>query len=261
MERTLHFLHDSPHRRLNPLTGEWVLVSPHRTERPWRGQTEPPVQTSVPQHDPDCYLCPGSTRAKGEVNPPYEGALAFDNDFPALRLDAPTTEVGDEIIVARGEPGVCRVICYSPRHDLTLSRMATADIARLVEKWRDESMTLGAIETVNYVQIFENRGEMMGASNPHPHCQIWATNSLPNEIEKEARTQRNHMALRGPAFCAIIWRANRRNANVSLTRTKASSRWFHFGRAGHSKPCCSPSVTWGASTISARRRTRFWRTC
>ena len=168
----MHFLQDSPHRRLNPLTGEWILVSPHRADRPWRGQIEKPAETMLPSHDPNCYLCPGSARANGQINPFYDRVYAFDNDFAALRHDASTESVDDGLMVARGEPGLCRVICFSPRHDFTLSRMAIPDITSVVDCWRDEFRTLGALAGVNYVQIFENRGAMMGASNPHPHCQI-----------------------------------------------------------------------------------------
>jgi UDPglucose--hexose-1-phosphate uridylyltransferase len=186
-------LQDFPHRRFNPLTGDWVLVSPHRNNRPWRGQMEALTDAVVPAHDPDCYLCPGAMRANGERNPDYDSVFAFDNDFAALRLDAPPGDVDhDGLIVARSESGRCRVLCFSPRHDLSLPRMATDEIERVVEAWRDEFHALDAVDAINYVQIFENRGAMMGASNPHPHCQIWASHSLPNEVAKEARTQRDY---------------------------------------------------------------------
>ncbi len=193
----MHFLQDSPHRRLNPLTGEWVLVSPHRADRPWRGQIEKPAEAIIPSHDPNCYLCPGSARANGQINPFYDRVYAFDNDFAALREEASTESVDDGLMVARGEPGLCRVVCFSPRHDFTLSRMAIPDITGVVDCWRDEFRTLGALAAVNYVQVFENRGAMMGASNPHPHCQIWACNSLPNEVEKEDLAQRDYLGRRG----------------------------------------------------------------
>lgn len=188
-------LQNSSHRRLNPLTGDWVLVSPHRTDRPWQGQTETGAGLTVPAYDPNCYLCPGNLRANGERNPAYASVFAFDNDFAALQRNAPADEVNEgSLLIARGEPGVCRVICFSPRHDLTLSRMSAPDIAAVVEVWRDEYQRLGALDFINSVQIFENRGAMMGASNPHPHCQIWASHGLPNELAKESAAQSDYLA-------------------------------------------------------------------
>jgi UDPglucose--hexose-1-phosphate uridylyltransferase len=184
------------------LTGEWVLVSPHRTQRPWMGQMEKAAGPPPLTYDPDCYLCPGNRRAHGDVNPPYEHTFVFDNDFPALLADA-----GDEavdrggLIVARGEPGVCRVICFSPRHDLTLSRMAVEEIDRVVAVWGEQYRTLGARPDIGAVQIFENRGAMMGASNPHPHCQVWASRGLPNEVAKELAAQTAYSA--GGGACLL----------------------------------------------------------
>ena len=183
-------LEDASHRRLNALTGEWVLVSPHRTQRPWQGQTEPPARPAATTYDPDCYLCPGNRRAHGEVNPDYRHTFVFDNDFAALRADSGGAAVDQGgLIVAQPESGVCRVICFSPRHDLTLARMAVEDIELVVREWAEQTRALGAIDSVDSVQIFENRGDMMGASNPHPHCQVWASHSLPNEVVKELATQ------------------------------------------------------------------------
>jgi UDPglucose--hexose-1-phosphate uridylyltransferase len=197
VDETRALLCDTSHRRLNPLTGEWVLVSPHREKRPWLGQTEPPALAPAPQYDADCYLCPGNARADGAQNPDYLGAFAFDNDFPALLPAAPALDLNDAgLIVAQGETGVCRVICYSPRHDLTFARMSVEEIAHVVDMWRDEFRRLAARDDISYVQIFENRGATMGASNPHPHGQIWATRSLPNEISKETQRQADYSAAR-----------------------------------------------------------------
>jgi UDPglucose--hexose-1-phosphate uridylyltransferase len=183
-----------PHRRLNPLTGEWVLVSPHRTARPWQGQLEKQSAEHVPSYDPGCYMCPGNTRANGVANPNYTSTFAFTNDFAALQSDTPPDawELGG-LLRACGEPGVCRVLCFSPRHDLTIARMSLPEIRAVIDLWIAERSTLASRQEINYVQIFENRGAMMGASNPHPHGQIWASASLPNEIEKEQRCQRAHL--------------------------------------------------------------------
>jgi UDPglucose--hexose-1-phosphate uridylyltransferase len=186
-------LTEHPHRRFNPLTKEWVLVSPHRTDRPWQGQIERVAAPPARAYDPECYLCPGNPRAGGARNPAYTSTFVFDNDFPALYPEAPSKEVDEKgLLRARSERGICRVVCFSPNHSLTLSRMAVPDIARVVDTWADQYVELGRQTWLEWVQIFENRGEMMGASNPHPHCQIWATESLPVEPRKEQIAQRDY---------------------------------------------------------------------
>lgn len=175
-----------PHRRLNMLTGEWVLVSPQRTQRPWQGQLEKSPAIQLPEYDPNCYLCPGNTRANGQKNPAYQHTFVFDNDFSALKSDTPLLEFNHrDLLIARGEPGQCRVICFSPRHDLTLPEMLVDDIMKVVDIWIEEYRQLGERPEINYVQIFENKGAIMGCSNPHPHGQIWAQHSIPGEPAKE----------------------------------------------------------------------------
>ena len=178
-------LTEHSHTRFNPLTREWVLVSPHRTERPWQGQVDDAEAEVRPAYDPKCYMCPGNTRANGVKNPDYKDVFVFDNDFPAVRPDTPGSVYAEGLFEARGESGMCRVVCFSPRHDLTLSRMEPASIRSVVDVWAREYEQLGARPNVRHVQIFENRGSMMGCSNPHPHCQIWATSHIPNEPAKE----------------------------------------------------------------------------
>ena len=187
-----------PHRRFNPLTREWVLVSPHRTERPWQGQVEEEPGESLPEYDPHCYLCPGNSRAGGVRNPEYTSTFVFDNDFAALKPDIPDGRSDEQgLLIAEAEPGTCRVVCFSPRHDLTLAKMEPADIRMVVDTWVEQFSDLAARPAINYVQIFENRGAMMGCSNPHPHCQIWAGHSVPNEVAKEQASLAAWRAERG----------------------------------------------------------------
>ncbi|MFH1570376.1 MAG: UDP-glucose--hexose-1-phosphate uridylyltransferase [Gemmatimonadota bacterium] len=189
-------LADHPHRRHNPLTGEWVLVSPHRTRRPWQGRQEAAPPDRRPRHDPKCYLCPGNERAGGLRNPPYDGTFVFDNDFAALLPDTPAEEAAPHpLLRAQGVAGTCRVICFSPRHDLALPQMAEEAVARVVEVWCEQVAELG--RRYRWVQVFENKGEVMGCSNPHPHGQIWAVDALPNEAAREDRQQRQYAAQNG----------------------------------------------------------------
>lgn len=183
-----------PHRRFNPLTQEWVLVSPHRTQRPWQGQVERAASETTPAFDPKCYLCPGNARAGGAKNPQYEKTFAFENDFAALRPDTPHGELlASDIVRAESEAGRCRVVCFTPRHDLTLSRMKVDEIKTVIDTWCEEFLHLGNAPNIHAVQIFENRGEMMGCSNPHPHGQIWATETIPDELAREIASQESHL--------------------------------------------------------------------
>ena len=191
-------LNEHSHRRFNPLTGEWMIVSPHRTKRPWQGQTEKPKVETLAGYDPECYLCPGNRRAGDKVNPAYDGVFVFDNDFAALMPDVPKGGSNEKgLLVSEPERGVSRVVCFSPDHSLTIARMDLADIRRVVDTWAEEYLALGSRDFINHVQIFENRGEMMGASNPHPHCQIWASESVPNESTKEIARQQDYLAIKG----------------------------------------------------------------
>ncbi|HEY3768841.1 MAG TPA: UDP-glucose--hexose-1-phosphate uridylyltransferase [Candidatus Angelobacter sp.] len=191
-----------PHRRHNALTGEWVLVSPQRTRRPWQGEVSKPSLEKAPAYDPDCYLCPGNERMSGARNPNYGQTFVFTNDFPALypmNAQIEAAELGasaatkQNLLAARAEPGICRVMCFSPRHDLTLSTMSVGEVRGTVESWAEQYQELGNLDWINHVQIFENRGPMMGASNPHPHCQIWASATIPNEPAKELQQQQSYL--------------------------------------------------------------------
>jgi UDPglucose--hexose-1-phosphate uridylyltransferase len=196
-------IREVPHRRFNPLTRDWVLVSPHRNQRPWQGQTEREPEERELRYDPHCYLCPGNERAGGVRNPQYGSTFVFDNDFPALKRGVPQVDVGvagQGLIVAESEPGICRVVCFSPRHDLSLPQMDAQALRAVVDVWAGQYRELGAMPEINHVQIFENRGEMMGCSNPHPHGQVWANYTIPNEPRKEQASlieyqQRNQSCL------------------------------------------------------------------
>ena len=182
----------NPHRRLNILTGEWILVSPHRTKRPWKGKHESDTNLQQSSYDPGCYHCPGNQRAGGARNPDYQRPYSFQNDFSALLPQGDRSELKDGLLVGQGETGICRVVCFSPDHSLTLPLMDRDDISLVIEKWQEEFLDLGSREGINHVQIFENKGDIMGCSNPHPHGQIWSQFSIPVEVQKKTSRQQEY---------------------------------------------------------------------
>jgi UDPglucose--hexose-1-phosphate uridylyltransferase len=189
---------EAPHRRYNPLLDEWVLCSPQRLERPWQGQVEARARDERPGYDPSCYLCPGNLRANGDRNPAYASTYAFDNDFPALAWSeavAPVPE--DELLRSRPTRGICRVLCFSPRHDLTLGEMDVEAVRAVVDAWAEEQARLGARDGIGHVQVFENKGALMGCSNPHPHGQIWATEHVPHLPGRKLAAQRRYFEAHG----------------------------------------------------------------
>ncbi len=192
-------IYEDPHRRFNPLINEWVLVSPHRAKRPWQGQKETIAADDRPEYDPECYLCPGNVRANGEVNPQYTKSFVFENDFAALKQEEiEFKESQDETFFrAKPERGISRVVCFSPKHNITLPEMDLPTIEDIIHTWQKEYISLGNIDYINYVQIFENKGSVMGCSNPHPHGQIWAQSSLPTQIEKTQNSLKAYFDKKG----------------------------------------------------------------
>jgi UDPglucose--hexose-1-phosphate uridylyltransferase len=200
-----------PHRRWNPLRQAWVLVSPHRTERPWQGEVAQKAATSATRYDPQCYLCPGNKRAGGAVNPNYDSIFTFVNDYAALLPDLPAAPDApvSPLLVAEPVRGLCKVLCFHPDHSLTLARMTPPEIRAVIDAWSQEYQQLGALDWIEYVQIFENRGAMMGASNPHPHCQIWSTGFVPDEPAAETKAQRAHLDRTGRCLLCECLEAER----------------------------------------------------
>ena len=196
-------LKEHPHRRLNLLTGEWILVSPHRMKRPWQGKVEAIPPDNRPAYDPKCYLCPGNTRADGTVNPKYTDSFVFTNDFAALLPDAPEGNMNTGgLLQANSERGTCRVISFTPDHSLTLPELEVSAIEKVIKLWMDDFKNLSQDKSIKYIQIFENKGEIMGCSNPHPHGQIWCQDNLPVEIIKETREQQKYFETKGSSLLA-----------------------------------------------------------
>ena len=192
-------IYEDPHRRFNPLINEWVLVSPHRAKRPWQGQKETVASDGRPEYDPECYLCPGNVRANGEINPQYTSSFVFENDFAALKQEEIEFEESTEATFFKAKPerGISRVVCFSPKHNITLPEMDLPTIEEIIRTWQREYTDLGNVDYINYVQIFENKGSVMGCSNPHPHGQIWAQSSLPTQIEKTQNSLKNYFDKNG----------------------------------------------------------------
>jgi len=182
-------LQEYSHKRFNILTGEWVLVSPHRSKRPWQGQNEAVSNEKRASHDKDCYLCAGNTRINGEVNPQYQDTFVFVNDFGALQKDSKDFSFNEGLLKSQSEKGVCKVICFSPDHSKSLADLEIDELQKVIEVWQKEFMLLGNHQEINYVQIFENKGAVMGCSNSHPHGQIWSQSTLPNEVVKKEKQQ------------------------------------------------------------------------
>lgn len=196
-------IEDHPHKRYNPLTGDWVLVSPHRSKRPWQGQVEKATNEERPQYDPNCYLCAGNERAGGKKNPDYRGTFVFTNDFSALLSDTPKAEFDDgELFRAKSESGICKVICFSEDHSFTIPEMKLDDIRNVVDVWCEQFKELSSNPNINYIQIFENKGSVMGCSNPHPHGQIWSSEGIPVEPQKESNTQKAYFEKHGRTLLA-----------------------------------------------------------
>ena len=204
------------HRRQNPLTGEWVLVSPHRTQRPWLGQIEKAALTNLPEYDPGCYLCPGNSRADGKKNPPYCSTYIFENDYPALLFspadDQESTVIDEDLFRIKAEIGITRVMCFSPRHDLSIPELPLSQVEAVVQGWIDQSAELSNLDEIHYVQVFENKGVMMGASNPHPHNQIWASSLVPNEPTKETANQAEYLEQHGSCLLCSYLRSEKHKA-------------------------------------------------
>lgn len=205
-----------PHKRFNPLLREWVIVSPQRMQRPWQGQVEKRPDSSPISYDPGCYLCPGNKRAGGKQTPSYSQTYAFDNDFPALLPETESLEYQKNgLFVAQTDRGICRVLCFSPRHDLTVPRMSARELRAVIDAWVDQCSSLAQVPWVRHVQIFENRGELMGASNPHPHCQIWANATLPNLPAREGESLYAYRSeKRSCLLCDYLQLESQRNERV-----------------------------------------------
>ncbi|MBX7107212.1 MAG: UDP-glucose--hexose-1-phosphate uridylyltransferase [Chitinophagales bacterium] len=192
-----------PHRRKNILTGEWLLVSPQRTNRPWQGKVETAATDNRPAYDPHCYLCPGNKRAGDNINPAYTSCFAFTNDYSSMQEDTPEASMNtDDLLIAKSQSGICRVICFSPRHDFTLPHLSVENISALIGLWCDEFTTLAQNPKLKYILIFENKGEIMGCSNPHPHGQIWGSSDVPVEPQKETVQQLNYFNAKGKSLLA-----------------------------------------------------------
>ncbi|EOZ91497.1 Galactose-1-phosphate uridylyltransferase [Indibacter alkaliphilus LW1] len=204
------------HRRYNPFTGEYVQVSPHRSNRPWQGQQEKTTKTKGLSYDPECFLCPGNKRVGGEINPDYSDTFVFQNDFGALTQEVPEGEyIEGEFFKAKSEKGICKVLCFSPDHSKTIPELSIEQVTEVVKSWKREYIELGDKPFINYIQIFENKGEVMGCSNPHPHGQIWAQESIPDEPYKKQRNFKDYHDRKGSSMvCDYVYEELKKGERV-----------------------------------------------
>ena len=217
-----------PHRRWNPLRRSWVMVSPHRTQRPWMGEVSKASAPISVSYDPECYLCPGNKRTGGEVNPVYANVFSFVNDFAAVLPNPPAhvDETASPLLTAEPVQGICKVLCFHPNHSLTLATMEQADIRLVIDAWAQETEEIGALDWINHVQIFENRGAMMGASMPHPHCQIWATSHIPDEPALETDAQQAYRAEHGACLLCDYLAAEQASPDPDSSRIVVQNDHF-----------------------------------
>lgn len=196
---------EHPHRRFNPLLEEWVLVSPQRTKRPWQGQEEEQNTVERPEYDENCYLCPGNVRSNGNRNPDYESCFVFNNDFTSLLKGQAEVEEGQtsSLFQIKPERGINKVVCFSPKHNLTIPEMSLSDIENIVKTWKEQYLELGGHDFIKHVQIFENKGAVMGCSNPHPHGQIWAQSSIPSQVERTQKNLENYHKKHGRSLLKV----------------------------------------------------------
>ena len=217
--------------RWHPLREEWVIVAAHRQNRPWIGQTVGGERAAIPPYVADCYLCPGNARVSGKRNDAYERTFVFDNDHPCVGPDAPEATPAPGLYESRDARGIARVVCYSPRHDLTLAQLPAAEVAHLVEVWAQQYRDLGGRDGIEHVLTFENKGEVVGVSNPHPHCQIYATNFVFKHIETEARVCAEHLERAGrPLFQEILETEEADGRRILFENDKAIAFVPYFAR-------------------------------
>ena len=217
-----------PHRRWNPLRRSWVMVSPHRTQRPWQGEVSKTAPAAGLTYDPECYLCPGNKRAGGAVNPDYKGVFSFVNDYAAVLPNPPVNvdETASPLLAAEPGQGICKVLCFHPDHSLTLAKMQRPDIRVVIDAWAAETEEIAALDWINHIQIFENRGAMMGASNPHPHCQIWATSHIPDEPAIETEAQQAYLAEHNSCLLCAYLAAERASGDRDNSRIVVENEHF-----------------------------------
>jgi UDPglucose--hexose-1-phosphate uridylyltransferase len=237
--------------RWHPLREEWVIVAAHRQNRPWIGETVASKREVTPAYLPDCYLCPGNARVSGRINDAYDRTFVFDNDHPCVGDDAPEIAGSPAgVFRSRSARGIARVVCYSPRHDLTLAELPVGDVAHLLEVWQQQYRDLGDRPGIDHVLIFENKGEVVGVSNPHPHCQIYATNFVFKFIETEARASARHFAETG-----------RRSSRTFSMRSVAPGGAFSSRTRPPSPSSPTSPVTPTRCTSPRKRRARASQPC